>query len=226
MEQQFKTSDLNRVKRVPSRGVYDHKTVFQIIDAAWVGHVGILNPQGGVTVIPMLHARMSDSLIFHGANSSRLMKYLCSGQPVSVSFAMVDGLVLAKSLFHHSMNYRSTVVFGTGRLLSDKTEILAALNAISEKIMPGRWDDARQPNEKELSATAVVKLQIESASAKIRTGAPIDDQADLDLPVWSGVLPIRSSFDKPVSDLNSDNVMVPEYFESFTSSYNQLEATR
>jgi nitroimidazol reductase NimA-like FMN-containing flavoprotein (pyridoxamine 5'-phosphate oxidase superfamily) len=226
MREKFETTERNLVKRVPKRGVYDHETVFQIIDAAWMGHVGILSPQGGVTVIPMLHARIEDSLIFHGANSSRLMKYLCSGEPVSVSFAMVDGLVLAKSLFHHSMNYRSAVVFGTGRLLSERTEVLAALNTISDKIMPGRWDDARQPSEKELSATSVVKLQIESASAKIRTGDPVDDEADLALPVWSGVLPIRSSFGQPLADSHSQRVDIPDYFESFTTAYDQTETNR
>ena len=226
MGKQFATTDLNQVKRVPKRGAYDHETVFRVIDAAWMGHVGILNPNGGVTVIPMLHARMDDSLIFHGAKSSRLMKYLGSGDPVSVSFGMVDGLVLAKSLFHHSMNYRSAVVFGTGQLINDADEVLTALNAISEKIMPGRWDDAREPSKKELSATAVVKLQIESASAKIRTGDPIDDEDDFSLPVWSGVLPIHSSFGRPITDANSDGIEVPEYFDSHTSRYNQTEKAK
>jgi nitroimidazol reductase NimA-like FMN-containing flavoprotein (pyridoxamine 5'-phosphate oxidase superfamily) len=226
MGKQFATTELNQVKRVPNRGAYDRETVFRVIDAAWMGHVGILNPTGGVTVIPMLHAIMDDSLIFHGAKSSRLMKYLGSGDPVSVSFGMVDGLVLAKSLFHHSMNYRSAVIFGTGQLINDAEEVLKALKAISDKIMPGRWDDARQPNQKELSATAVVKLEIDSASAKIRTGDPVDDKDDFSLPVWSGILPIRSSFGRPISDANSDGTPVPEYFELFTSRYNQAEAAK
>lgn len=226
MDKRFEVTDLNQVKRVSKRGAYDHATVFKIIDAAWIGHVGILNPDGGVSVIPMLHARMNDSLIFHGANSSRLLKYLASGKPVSVSFGMVDGLVLAKSLFHHSMNYRSAVVFGKGCRIIDPEQTLAALKAISDKIMPGRWDDARQPNEKELSATAVIKLKIESASAKIRTGDPVDDESDHDLPVWSGVLPIRSSFGSPVSGPHSDENDIPEYIEPFTTLYDQSEATK
>ncbi len=223
MGQQFEKTERNQVKRVPQRGAYDHETVFRVVDAAWMGHVGILNSCGGVTVVPMLHARMDDSLIFHGANSSRLMKYLGSGEPVSVSFGMVDGLVLAKSLFHHSMNYRSAVVFGTGHLINTRGEILEALQVISEKIMPGRWDDARQPSERELSATAVVKLRMESASAKIRTGDPVDDEADRSLPVWSGVLPIRSNMGDPISDTNSESLVVPGYLESYTSRYNQSE---
>lgn len=226
MHKQFATSDLNQVKRAPKRGAYDYETVFRVIDAAWMGHVGILNSTGGVTVIPMLHARIDDSLIFHGANSSRLMKYLGGGEPVSVSFGMVDGLVMAKSLFHHSMNYRSAVVFGSGQLIDHESDVLEALTAISDKIMPGRWNDARQPNKKELSATAVVKLQIESASAKIRTGDPVDDEADFSLPVWSGVLPIRSGFGDPISDANSADRPLPEYFESYTTRYNQTEATK
>lgn len=221
MSESYDVTDTNQVKRVAKRGVYDHETIFQVIDAAWIGHVGILNAHNnGVAVIPMLHARMEDSLVFHGANSSRLMKHLASGQPVSVSFGMLDGLVLAKSLFHHSMNYRSAVVFGSGQLISDKAEVLKALKAISDKTMPGRWDDARRPNEKELAATAVVKLKIESASAKIRTGDPMDDDADLELQVWSGIVPIRSSAGSPISDANSSKVAAPDYIEPFMKRYN------
>ena len=134
---------------------------------------------------------------------------------------MVDGLVLAKSLFHHSMNYRSAVVFGTGKLLTESGEIQEALKAISDKVMPGRWDDARQPNEKELSATAVVSLKIESASAKIRTGDPSDDEADFELPVWSGVVPIVSSIGESITDSYSQNVQPPDYIEAFRKSFNE-----
>lgn len=224
MPSSFDVTHLNQVKRVPKLGSYDHDTVFQVIDSAWIGHVGILGPpHGGVTVIPMLHARLDDCLIFHGARSSRLMKYLSSGQQLSVSFATTDGLVLAKSLFHHSMNYRSAVVFGTGQLIQDPAEISKALQAISDKVLPGRWGDARQPDEKELSATAVVQVKIESASAKIRTGDPIDDEADLELPCWSGVLPIRSVIDEPISDQNSLSRRVPDYIEQFRMSHNQID---
>ncbi|MFK7766471.1 MAG: pyridoxamine 5'-phosphate oxidase family protein [Mariniblastus sp.] len=217
----FEVTNVNQVKRVPKRGHYDRKTVFEIIDRAWIGHVGILNFHNeGVAVIPMLHARMGDSLIFHGANSSRLMKYLSSGQSVSVSFAMVDGLVLAKSLFHHSMNYRSAVVFGTGKLLTDRSDVLAALKAISDKVMPGRWDDARQPNEKEMSATAVVALQIESASAKIRTGDPSDDEADLDFPAWTGIVPIVSTIGESITDPKSADIQHPGYIDEFRNEFN------
>ena len=212
MSETFELTDRNRVRRVAKRGLYDKESVFAVIDAAWIGHVAIKDlDEQGVTVIPMLHARMNDTLVFHGATSSRLMKYLGSGQPIAVSFAMVDGLVLAKSLFHHSMNYRSAVVFGTGGLLEDESEKLAALQAISDKIMPGRWEDARGPNEQEMKATAVVQVQIESASAKVRTGGPIDDPADLELPVWSGVVPIESNLMKPWADEHSQQTTLPGY---------------
>lgn len=222
MHGNFEITPINQVKRVPSRGSYDHETVFNVIDAAWIGHVAILSPPDDrLTVIPMLHARQGENLIFHGANSSRLMKYLSSGEPLCVSFAITDGLVLAKSLFHHSMNYRSAVVFGRGQAISGETERLDALQAVSDKIMPGRWDDARLPSDKELSATAVVKVKIESGSAKIRTGDPVDDDDDLGLPFWSGVVPIRSALGEPISDRNSLDKNIPGYIESFRNRHNQ-----
>jgi nitroimidazol reductase NimA-like FMN-containing flavoprotein (pyridoxamine 5'-phosphate oxidase superfamily) len=224
MSKSFDVTPLNQVKRVPNRGSYDHETVFKIIDAAWIGHVGILSPpNGALTVIPMLHARLDDCLIFHGARSSRMMKCLASGERLCVSFAITDGLVLAKSLFHHSMNYRSAVTFGTGKSIGDEAEIINALKAISDKIMPGRWDDARQPSEKELSATEVVKVSIDSASAKIRTGDPVDDEIDLELPYWSGVIPIHEQIGKPITDQSSTNLPVPDYIKVFNAEHNQKQ---
>ncbi len=216
MSESYKITDRNRVRRVAKRGVYDHQAVHAVIDAALIAHVGILDSDGsGVAVIPMFHARLDDCLLFHGARSSRLIKYLGSGQPVSVSFALVDGLVLAKSLFHHSMNYRSAVVFGRGALMDGEDRQLEALKILSDKVLPGRWEDARGPNEKEMSATAVVAVQIESASAKIRTGPPIDDEEDFQLPVWSGVVPLASHYGQPVSDEHSQASPVPGYLEEF-----------
>ena len=220
MSSAFERTEQNEVKRAPSRGTYEHQTVFDVIDNAWIGHIGIANSASGVTVIPMLHARMEDTLIFHGANSSRLMKHLASGERVCVSFALVDGLVLAKSLFHHSMNYRSAVVFGRGELLEEPSEIENALRAISDKIMPDRWNDARKPNEKELAATAVVRVTIESGSAKIRAGGPIDDADDVALPVWSGVLPIHSRMEPPIANGKSATFNLPQYIERFRTRFN------
>lgn len=222
MSDSFEITSQNKVKRVPDRGLYDHESVFQVIDAAWIGHVAIAGDSDGApTVIPMLHARIDDCLYFHGANSSRLMKHLASGQPISVSFAMTDGLVLAKSLFHHSMNYRSAVAFGTGERLENRADILAALKAVSDKVMPGRWDDARQPADKELAATMVVRVKIKSASAKIRTGPPIDADEDVSLPVWSGVVPIQSTLGSPITDNHSESSDIPDYIGKFISNRNR-----
>lgn len=223
MSNPYEITDRNRVRRVAKRGVYDRQQVHAIIDAALLAHVGILDTESdGVAVIPMCHARMDDCVLFHGARSSRLLRYLSSGQPVSVSFAMADGLVLAKSLFHHSMNYRSAVIFGRGSLIEGEAARLKALKAISDKILPGRWEDARGPNDKEMSATAVVSVQIESASAKIRTGDPIDDEEDFDLPVWSGVVPIGSHYGEPAADGNSQGTASPEYLDQFLAKHDRL----
>ena len=210
----FEVSERNRVRRVAKRGVYDRASVFSVIDAAWVGHVGINDPglnEQGLVIIPMLHARMNDCLVFHGATSSRLMRHLGSGANICVSFTLLDGLVLAKSLFHHSMNYRSAVVFGTGSLVQNPQEQIDALKAISDKVMPDRWEDARQPNAKEMKATAIVKLQIESASAKIRSGPPGDDPDDQKLSVWSGVVPFELTPQAPIADEYSTGISLPKY---------------
>lgn len=214
MNKSFEANERNRVRRVAKRGAYDFETVFSVIDAAPIGHVAISDNDLGLTVIPMLHSRMEDSLVFHGATTSRLMVCLGSGEPISVSFAIVDGLVLAKSLFHHSMNYRSAVVFGTGHLVRDESERMAALKSISDKIMPGRWEDARQPSDKEMKATAIVKLKIESASAKIRTGPPNDDTEDHLLKFWSGVVPFETRMLAPVADEHSQEIEIPEYLRN------------
>ena len=161
-----------------------------IVDEAPVSHVGFTQ-DGQPFVIPMLHARIGDTLYFHGAPASRLLKLISAGHPICAAFTLLDGLVLARSAFHHSVNYRSAVIFGTGQLVASDEEKLAALEALTEHIAPGRWADARQPNRKELDATSVIALRIESASAKIRTGPPSDDEADYALPIWAGVLPLQ-----------------------------------
>ncbi|MFK7822209.1 MAG: pyridoxamine 5'-phosphate oxidase family protein [Planctomycetaceae bacterium] len=212
----FPVTDRNRVQRVPKRGHYDRDTVYSVIDAAWVGHVGIVDrTTKHVAVIPLMHAREGDELIFHGAKSSRLIKHLGSGEGISVAFTLVDGLVLAKSLYHHSMNYRSAVVFGTGRIAESEVERLSSLQSISNKVMPGRWNDARQPNEKELAGTGIVRVKIDSASAKVRTGDPVDDPEDMGLPIWSGVVPLSESIGQPLPDGNSEGIAVPKYLQGF-----------
>ena len=196
---EFPIIELNRVRRVPKRGQYDKDTIYRILDEGLVCHVGLVE-DGQPVVIPMNYARRDDTVILHGAPASRLVKYVQAGRPVCVTVTLLDGLVLARSVYHHSMNYRSAVVFGRGRLIKSEQEKRVALEVLTEHILPGRWQDARRPNRQELDATAVVSVAIESASAKVRTGPPADDEDDYQLPVWAGVLPIQQQALTPVND--------------------------
>ncbi|HUF38320.1 MAG TPA: pyridoxamine 5'-phosphate oxidase family protein [Anaerolineales bacterium] len=206
----------SKLKRLAERGRYDKETVHAVLDAGRIAHVGIA-PDGEPVVIPVLYARLGDEIVFHGALASRLLKFLAGGGPVCVTVTIVDGLVLARSLFEHSMNYRSVVAFGRGRLLEDG-EKLAALHAISEHLLPGRWDDARRPTPKELKATTVIAVAIEEATAKIRTGGPKDYEADYALPVWAGVIPLHEASGVPEPDERlADGIMLPPYLERILS---------
>jgi len=196
---EFPIIELNRVRRVPKRGQYDKDTIYRILDEGLVCHVGLVE-DGQPVVIPMNYARRDDTVVLHGAPASRLVKYVQAGRPVCVTVTLLDGLVLARSVYHHSMNYRSAVVFGRGRLIKSEQEKRVALEVLTEHILPGRWQDARRPNRQELDATAVVSVAIESASAKVRTGPPADDEDDYQLPVWAGVLPIQQQALTPVND--------------------------
>jgi len=202
----FEPTPRNKVRRLPSRAAYDDKTIYAIIDAAPLCHVGFVS-DGQPFVIPTQHARVGSTLYFHGSPGSRLMRAIESGQALCVSFALLDGLVAARSIFHHSVNYRSAVVFGSGRKVEGEEQILAALRAFAEHVLPGRWDEARPPSPAELRATTVAALEIESASAKQRSGPPGDDPADLELPVWSGVIPLRTAAGPLESD--SDQPVPP-----------------
>lgn len=179
----------NRVRRIPDRGRYDPETLYAILDEALICHVGIA--EGGQPfVIPTLHGRLGNTLYLHGAKASRLLKHIQAGGEVCVTATLVDGLVLARAVFHHSINYRSAMIFGQGRLVEGDEEKLRALEVITEHVCPGRWAEARLPNRKELDATSVVAIEIESASAKVRSGPPKDDEQDYDMPVWAGLLPL------------------------------------
>jgi nitroimidazol reductase NimA-like FMN-containing flavoprotein (pyridoxamine 5'-phosphate oxidase superfamily) len=207
-------SDRSRLRRRPDRGSYDRDVIHAILDQAPVCHVGFavdIQP----FVIPTLHGRRDDRLFLHGARASRLLKHAAAGYPLCVTATIVDGLVLARSVFHHSMNYRSVVLFGNGRLLERDDEKLAALYAISEHMLPGRWDDARQPTPKELGATSVIEFAIDEATAKVRSGPPKDDEEDYALPVWAGVLPYRTVAGPPEPDPGRRaDVPLPGYLES------------
>ncbi len=196
---QFEVTARNKVTRVPDRAHYDEATVYAILDQAWICHIGLADESQPI-VIPMFFARVGDEILIHSANQGRMARHLESGAPVCVTVTLVDGLVLARSAFHHTMNYRSAVVFGTGRRLVARDEISEAVFAIVEKVVPGRAGDCRLPSPKELGATSLFAIRIESASAKIRTGGPVDEEEDMALPHWAGVIPLREVAMPPEAD--------------------------
>ena len=195
----FPKTDRTTLKRLPKRGVYERELVYPILDEAFICHVGFAI-EGQPFVIPTGYARVDDRLYIHGSQISRMLRTLAGGIDVCVTVTLLDGLVLARSAFHHSINYRSVVIFGRASMVDDREAKLAALRAFSEHVIPGRWDEARQPTDQELRATAVLTLPLEEASAKVRTGPPIDDEEDYALPIWAGVLPLRLVADTPVPD--------------------------
>jgi nitroimidazol reductase NimA-like FMN-containing flavoprotein (pyridoxamine 5'-phosphate oxidase superfamily) len=187
------------VQRGPQRAEYDRTVIYQILDEAFICHVGFV-VDGEPVVIPMSYARMGDRLVIHGSQASRMMRSLEAGVSVCVSVVILDGLVLARSAFDHSMNYRSLVVFGHAHPLNDASEKREALRRFSEHICPGRWAEVRQPNDNELKTTMVLTLALDEASAKIRSGPPVDQKEDYDFPVWAGELPLRLVAAAPVAD--------------------------
>lgn len=215
MTANFPKTARNQVKRLSKRGHYDAATIYPIIDEALICHVGFVL-DGQPFVIPTLHARDGDTILLHGAKASRLLRHLEAGGSVSITCTLVDGIVLARSVFHHSMNYRSAVVFGQGQRIEGDEERLRALEVFTEKLMPGRWADAREPNRVEMKQTTVVAVPIESASAKVRVGPPSDEEADYDLPVWAGVLPVGMAVGAPIADERlRDGIEVPDYIQTY-----------
>ena len=188
-----------RVKRVPKRAVYERAQIDAILDEALIAHVGFVHDEQPY-VIPMLHARVGDIVYLHGSSASRLVRTLASGAPCALTATLLDGLVLARSAFHHSANYRSVTVLGRARLVDGADEKLRALEAFSEQLVPGRWEHVRAPNRKELRATQVLALSLDEASAKVRTGPPVDDDEDMDRDVWAGVIPLALQALAPVAD--------------------------
>ena len=209
MSAQLRT-DKTRVKRSPKRGHYDFETVANILDEGLVCHVGfVVNEQP--YVIPTAYGRLGDRVYIHGAGASRMMRSLSEGIDLCLTVTLLDGLVLARSAYHHSMNYRSVVLFGCAEIVTAPDEKMLALKAFTEHVMKGRWDEVRKPNDAELAGTVVLALPIAEASAKIRTGPPVDDPADYDLPVWAGVLPLSQQVGSPLCDPQlSVDVEVPK----------------
>jgi len=213
----FPKTELNSVHRLPQRGQYDKETIYRIVDEAKICHVGFA-VDGQPFVIPTIHARDGDMLYLHGAKASRLLKHIAEGHPVCVTITLLDGLVLARSVFHSSMNYRSVVLFGCGTVVEEDAAKLHALEVLTNQLVAGRWEDARKPTPKELNATTVVALSLESASAKIRVGPPSDDEEDYALPIWAGVLPLRQQALELAPDprLNA-GIPAPEYLSDLVS---------
>lgn len=195
----FTPTPRTQVKRLPKRGVYDQAQVYSILDEGFVCHVGFAL-EGQPYVIPTGYVRSGDQIYFHGSAASRMLRVIDGGIDVCLTVTLLDGLVLARSAFHHSMNYRSVVVLGKARLVTDKAEKTDALRRFTNHVIPGRWDEVRQPTDQELKATSVLALRLEEVSAKVRTGGPIDDEEDYALSVWAGVVPIRTERGDPLPD--------------------------
>ena len=202
-------SRATRIRRHPERGRYERCEIDAVFDAALICHVGFDDARP--VVIPMIHARVGDSLYLHGSPGSRLLRRLEHGVDMCVTATLVDGLVLARSQFHHSLNYRSAVVLGRGRLVADDAEKRLALRAIVDHVLPGRGDDSREPSPKELLSTKVLAVSIDEASAKVRTGPPIDDEDDVALPFWSGVVPLTTTPGPP--DPVDPRLPIPDYVQ-------------
>ena len=213
---EFEVTSRNRVRRLPARGAYDRATVYSILDEAIVCHAGFI-VDGRPFVIPMTYGRRGDTLYLHGSVASRILRSLAGGIEVCVTVTLLDGLVLARSVFHHSLNYRSVVIFGTASEVVSGEEKLDALEALTEHIAPGRWATTRGPSDAEMKATTVLAIPLSEASAKIRKGPPVDDEEDYDLPVWAGVVPLELTSAAPVPDarLHPDAAPLPDALAEF-----------
>ena len=193
-------SPRTKLRRLAKRGAHDRETIDAILDEALISHIGFVH-DARPAVIPTLHARLGDEVLIHGSAASRMLRALAGGIDLCLTATLIDGLVLARSAFHHSVNYRSVVLYGSARLVTEPDEKEAALEAFTERLLPGRWADVRWPTRKELKATNVLTLPIEEGSAKVRSGPPIDDEPDYALDVWAGVVPLTLTRGEPVQDL-------------------------
>ena len=211
LEKTQKTS----ITRHAERGSYDREVAYAILDEGMVAHVG-LDAGEGVMVIPMTYARLADDLVLHGAVASRWLSSFKEGLPVSVCVTLLDGLVMAQSAFSHSMNYRSVVVFGVATPVNDKAQKQAAFKALLDHLVPGRWEDSRQPDSKETDATTVLTLPVSEASVKVRSGPPKDAAKDLQLPYWTGVIPLQLKAGKAIPDpVMTDGREIPDYISNY-----------
>jgi uncharacterized protein len=216
MSEPYTPTARTRVVREPDRAVYDRAAAYQILDEGFVCHVGFV-VDGQPFVIPTGYGRAGDNLYIHGSAASRMLRRIDQGVPVCVTVTLLDGLVLARSIFNHSMNYRSLVVLGTAVAVEDPKEKLEALRLLSEHILPGRWAESRQPNEREIKATLVMRVPITEFSAKVRQGPPIDDEDDYGFPTWAGVIPLEMVAGTPINDPRLDRkTPVPGYAQGYS----------
>ena len=193
-------SDRSKVRRLPSRGHYDRETIYSILDSGFLCHVSFSIEGEGPQIIPTAFGRKGDVLYLHGSSKSRMMRHLADGNPAAICVTHLDALVLARSTFHSSMNYRAAVIFGEGKEISDPEAKMNALEVITDHIIPGRWDETRQPNNNELKATTVIAFKIEEGSAKVRTGPPGDNAEDYNLDIWAGILPLVQQYGPAIDD--------------------------
>lgn len=209
-------TDRTKLKRLPKRGHFDRETIYGILDEGFICHVGFA-PDGQPFVIPTGYARVDDKLYIHGSQASRTLRKLSGGLDACVTVTIIDGLVLARSAFHHSMNYRSVVIFGRATIVEDRDEKMKALVALSEHIIRGRWAEVREPTEEEMVMTTVLELPLVEASAKIRTGPPLDDEEDYAMNVWAGVIPLKLEAGEPIKDPRlPEGIQVPDYARHYS----------
>lgn len=218
MSEIIKPTKRTRIKRLPKQGNFERASVYKILDEGFVCHVGFVVDDQPF-VLPTAYARVDDKMLIHGSAASRMMKAMALEIDVCVTVTLIDGLVLARSAFHHSMNYRSVVVFGKAQVISDEAEKTDALRAFTEHVVPNRWSEIRPPNKNELKGTLILSLALSEASAKICTGSPVDDEEDYAINVWAGVIPLKLSAKKPIADtkLKSD-IKIPPYLLNYKRS--------
>jgi nitroimidazol reductase NimA-like FMN-containing flavoprotein (pyridoxamine 5'-phosphate oxidase superfamily) len=223
--ERFAPTDRTTLKRLPKRGNFDRDVVYKILDEAFICHVGFIVDRQPV-VIPTAYGRVDDRFYIHGSAASRMLRKVEEGVDVCVTVTLVDGLVLARSAFHHSMNYRSVVIFGRALGVEDPREKFDALRSFTQHVVPNRWPDVREPTDSELKATIVLCLPLMEASAKVRTGPPIDDEADYAMPVWAGEIPLRLVAAAPVADPRlMPGIEPPQYVSNYSRSARDSDPT-
>ncbi len=212
---ELKKTNRTKVNRTPKRAVYDKETIYKILDETFICQIAFKIDEQ-VFIIPTAYGRKDDKLFIHGSTKSRMLNSIKAGEDICISVTLIDGIVAARSVFHHSINYRSVIIFSKGKEIVDREEKISALKIITEHILPGRWNEARQPNKKEMEITSVFEFEIDEASAKIRTGPPVDEKEDYDLNVWAGVIPLEVKIGEPIKDeLIKNDIHLPNYIKYF-----------